>query len=170
VRSGTALTTCRITSRPRQMPFEPRKPASTIRHRRRGFIASRTLRDGGFRKGRESGRGRHPGPMLRRNAPRRADYTAVFRGAWHITSTTRIAGRPSEGTTKSQARVILSHMDGKKRISKLTDADISSTLPKHRGHLRQTHVEPSPADAGPCRCGTWARSIKNPRSPNIDLK
>ena len=44
----------------------------------------------------------------------------------------KIIGRPSESTTRSQARVILKHMNGKKRISALTNGDLMKYASKHR--------------------------------------
>lgn len=42
-----------------------------------------------------------------------------------------ILGRSSESTTKSQARVILNHMNGKAMLSKLSDADLVKYAAKH---------------------------------------
>lgn len=52
----------------------------------------------------------------------------------------KITGTPSEATTKSQARIILRHMDGKKRISKLTDALIVRYAARHRATCANSTV------------------------------
>ncbi|MEM5541791.1 site-specific integrase [Sulfitobacter sp. AS92] len=74
----------------------------------------------------------------RRNAARGTDYTLSEALGTYIND--KIVGLPSESTTKSQARIILSHMDGKKRISKLTDADIIQYAAKHRATCANSTV------------------------------
>lgn len=74
----------------------------------------------------------------KRNAARGTDYTLSEALGTYIND--KIVGRPSESTTKSQARIILSYMDGKKRISKLTDADIIQYAAKHRATCANSTV------------------------------
>lgn len=52
----------------------------------------------------------------------------------------KIVGRPSESTTRSQARVILSHMDGKQKISRLKNSDLMSYAAKHRATCANSTV------------------------------
>lgn len=63
-------------------------------------------------------------------AARGSDYTLSEALGTYISD--KIVGRPSERTTKSQARVLLSFMDGRKRLSRLTDADLMQYAAKHR--------------------------------------
>ncbi|MBB3995918.1 integrase [Sulfitobacter undariae] len=52
----------------------------------------------------------------------------------------RIFGTASEGTTKSQARVLLSYIDGGKRLSELTNADLMRYVAKHRATCANSTV------------------------------
>ncbi|WP_028958734.1 site-specific integrase [Sulfitobacter sp. 20_GPM-1509m] len=74
----------------------------------------------------------------KRSASRGTDYTLSEALGTYIND--KIIGRPSESTTKSQARIILSHMDGSKRISRLTDADIVQYAAKHRATCANSTV------------------------------
>lgn len=74
----------------------------------------------------------------KRHASRGADYTLSEALGTYIND--KMLGRSSEGTTKSQARVILSYMDGRKRISKLTDADLFKYASKHRATCKNSTV------------------------------
>tara|TARA_R110002049_G_scaffold23545_10_gene83676 strand:+ start:57611 stop:58687 length:1077 start_codon:yes stop_codon:yes gene_type:complete len=74
----------------------------------------------------------------KRNAARGSDYTLSEALGTYIND--KIIGRPSESTTKSQARIILSYMDGSKRISRLTDADIIQYAAKHRATCANSTV------------------------------
>ncbi|KEJ97401.1 Site-specific recombinase XerD [Pseudosulfitobacter pseudonitzschiae] len=74
----------------------------------------------------------------KRNASRGNDYTLSEALGTYIND--KIIGRPSESTTKSQARIILSYMDGSKRISRLTDADIVQYAAKHRATCANSTV------------------------------
>lgn len=74
----------------------------------------------------------------KRNAARGTDYTLSEALGTYIND--KIVGRPSESTTKSQARIILSHMDGSKRLSRLTDADIVQYAAKHRATCANSTV------------------------------
>lgn len=72
------------------------------------------------------------------NAARGSDYTLSEALGTYIND--KIAGRPSERTTKSQARILLSFLDGKKRISHLTDADLMRYAAKHRATCANSTV------------------------------
>lgn len=52
----------------------------------------------------------------------------------------KATGTPSEATTKSQARAILKHMDGKTQLSQLTDADIQLYVSKDRASCKNATV------------------------------
>lgn len=67
-----------------------------------------------------------------------ADYTLSEALGTYIKD--RIIGTPSERTTNSQARVLLSHMDGRKPISRLTNADLMQYVTRHRATCANSTV------------------------------
>ncbi len=74
----------------------------------------------------------------KRTVARGTDYTLSEALGTYIKD--RIVGTPSERTTSSQARILLSHMDGKKRISHLTNADLVQYVAKHRATCANSTV------------------------------
>jgi integrase len=102
----------------------------------------------------------------KRNAARGSDYTLSEALGTYIND--KITGRPSEGTTKSQARIILSHMDGKKRISKLTDADIIQYAAKHRATCANSTVNRHLQMLG--RALRHMGKVYKTEIPDVDLK
>ncbi|OAN71128.1 integrase [Sulfitobacter sp. EhC04] len=74
----------------------------------------------------------------KQNAARGSDCTLSEALGTYIKD--RIMGTASEATTNSQARVLLSFMDGSKRLSALTDADLMRYVSKHRATCANSTV------------------------------
>ncbi|MEP2781075.1 MAG: site-specific integrase [Pseudoruegeria sp.] len=71
-------------------------------------------------------------------AIRGSDYTLSEALGTYIKD--KILGTPSESTTKSQARVLLSFMNGNMQLSKLTNADLMRYVSKHRATCANSTV------------------------------
>lgn len=74
----------------------------------------------------------------KRNAARAGNYTLSEALGTYIHD--KMLGRPSEGTTNSQARILLTYLDGNKRLSDLTDADLMRYAAKHRATCKNSTV------------------------------